>query len=285
MKKQITISAIVVAKNEEEKLPDCLESLRWCLETIVVDNASIDRTAEIAKWFSARVVKAPEEYTLNYSKLRNMGLEKSRGEWILYVDADERVTPELRDEIKEIINKQWFDKLTIPSKVEGLSIINYSAYAIPRRNIILGKEMRHGGWWPDYVKRLYLKEKFKSWGGELHEEPRFEGGLGHLENPLIHIKHDNLSEMVEKTNKWSEIEARLMFESNHPHMNFVRFASVALREFWLRMVKHMAFLDGNEGVIYALYQVYSRLISYAKLWEIQLKRNANIRSRANDMNG
>jgi hypothetical protein len=131
--------------------------------------------------------------------------------------------------------------------------------------------MKNGGWWPDYVKRLFVVKKLHSWKGKLHEEPIFEGKLDYLNNPLTHLKHDDLESMVVKTNKWSETEAALMFEAKHPPMNIFRFASAIYREFFLRMIKKKAFLDGAEGIIYALYQVYSRFISYAKLWELQTR--------------
>jgi len=148
---------------------------------------------------------------------------------------------------------------------------------------VLGKEFKHCGQQPDYVKRLFRKSGFKFWSGDLHEEPNYiyDGEItvgngktiGYMRNPLIHIKHKNLSEMVEKTNGWSEIEARLMFEAKHPPMNVLRFVSAMFREFWLRMIKQAAFLDGPEGIIYALYQVFSRFVSYAKLWELQLNKS------------
>lgn len=257
--KNSKISAVVIAKNEEEKIKDCLESVRWAGEVIVVDNASTDNTPDVAKQSGARVMTASEKYTLNYSKLRNLGLKNTKGEWVLYIDADEQVSPELEGEILEKI------------KTEKWQESNLTAFAIPRRNFILGKELKHGGWWPDYVKRLFLKSKLKGWIGELHEEPRFDGKLGLLEKPLIHLKRDDLSGMVEKTNEWSEIEARLMYEANHPPMNVIRFLSAMFREFWLRMIRYKAYMDGVEGVIYAMYQVYSRFISYAKLWEMQIR--------------
>ena len=238
MGEKVTISAIVLVgpKADKDLLKRCLASLSWCDE----------------------IVKVEPSVNGSFSDRRNTGGKRARGEWLLYVDTDEVVTLALRKEIE-------------------LRIKNYelgvNAYAIPRKNFIFGKEFRHGGQWPDYVKRLFLRSKFKGWKGELHEEPVFEGKLGHLKNPLIHSKHKNLEEMVDKTNEWSEIEAKLMFESGHPKMNVFRFASAGAREFWLRMVRQMAFLDGTEGIIYGIYQVYSRLISYAKLWEIQLKTN------------
>ncbi len=245
------ISAVIITKNQEEKITDCLKSVSWCDEIVVVDTGSQDKTVEIAKKLKAKVFKYPKGC---YSDWRNYGLEKSKGEWILYIDSDERVTQKLEDEIKGIISK------------------NYDfSYAIPRKNIILGKEMRYGGWWPDYVKRLFKRKLLKKWIGELHEEPVFEGELCNLTNALVHIKEDNLSDMVEKTNKWSEIEAKLMYESGHPEMNVFRFFSAIFREFYFRFVKYKAFLDGTEGVIFGIYQVYSKFISYAKLWEMQLK--------------
>jgi hypothetical protein len=115
------------------------------------------------------------------------------------------------------------------------------------------------------------KASLIAWEGDLHEQPKYKRKLGYLEHPLIHRKHDNLEEMVEKTNDWSAIEARLMFEANHPPMNVARFISAMFREFWLRMIKKRAFFDGSVGIIYAIYQTYSRFVSYAKLWEMQIQ--------------
>lgn len=190
----------------------------------------------------------------SFSDFRNLGAKKANNEWLFYVDTDELVTPEL----KEVVSK-------------AITSDKYSAYAIPRRNIVLGREMKHCGLWPDYVLRLIKKDKLIAWEGELHEQPKIVGEIDHLKEPLIHKKHDDLSGMVEKTNRWSEVEAKLMFDAHHPKMNFVRFCSAGIREFWLRMIVQTAFMDGVEGTIYGLYQVYSRLISYSKLWEMQLK--------------
>lgn len=249
----IKISGIIIAKNEEEKIADCLKSLKWADEIVLIDNESSDNTAEIAKKAGAKVYSFKGG---TYADRKNFGAEKAEGDWLLYVDADERVTTLLQREVTSEIQK-------LKSRI--------SAYAVPRSNIILGKELTHGGWWPDYVKHLVKKSALIKWEGDLHEEPKFTGKLGYLKNPLVHLKHDNLSDMVVKTNSWSGTEARLMLEAGHPPMNVPRFLTAIMREFWLRMIKQKAFLDGTEGVIYAMYQVYSRFISYAKLWEMQLK--------------
>ncbi len=140
-----------------------------------------------------------------------------------------------------------------------------------RSNIFLGREMRHGGWWPDYVLRLIKKDKLITWEGELHEQPKINAEIGKLKNPLVHTSHRSLEEMVEKTNQWSEIEAKLLFESGHPKMAWWRFISVGFREFWNRGIVKMGFLDGVQGIIEVIYQSFSRMITYAKLWEMQTK--------------
>ena len=250
----IKISVIIIVKNEEKMLPDCLETVSWADEVLVVDTGSIDKTVEIAREFGAKVVSYGKGG--NFSAWRSKGLKEAKGEWLFYIDADERVTDQLQKEVRSII-------------LAG--DINFSVYAVPRLNVILGKEMRHGGWWPDYVERLFRKKTLISWHGELHERPEYKGNLGYLKNYLIHNKHETISEMVEKTNTWSQVEAKLMYQANHPKMNILRFSSAMFREFWMRMIIKQAFLDGAEGVIFAIYQVYSRFISYVKLWEMQLK--------------
>jgi len=228
------ISAIVLVgpDSDQKLLKKCLDSLAWCSETVKVETKNLKGS---------------------FSDWRNEGLKRAKGKWVLYLDTDEVITKELKNEILLITNHQ--------------SLV--TCFAIPRRNFIFGKEFKHSGQYPDYQKRLFLKSALIKWTGEVHEEPKFDGKLGHLKNPILHYKNMTLTQMVDKTNKWSEIEAKLMFEAGHPKMNFLRFTSAAFREFWLRMIVQVAFLDGKEGVIYALYQVYSRLISYSKLWEMQ----------------
>ena len=250
-KNKNSITAIIIALNEEKLLSTCLKSLDWADEIIVIDTGSTDKTDQIAKKHKARVV----EYTSgkSFSDWRNKGLKEAKGDWVFYIDADETVSGALAKEIQRAINSS-----------------EYSWYAIPRSNIIFGREFRYGGWWPDYVKRLFSKNYISGWSGNLHEEPSTKGKMGYLTNHLLHNKHETISEMVEKTNSWSEIEGKLMFDANHPPMNVWRFSTAMFREFWYRMVVKLAFLDGREGIIMAIYQVYSRFCSYAKLWELQV---------------
>ena len=232
---EINISAIILTRGDRD-LKNLTKSLDFCDEINILKNNNLK----------------------DFSTQRNKAAQKAKGDWLFYIDDDEIVPENLKLEILKLIENS------------KLKIAN-SAYAIPRKNIIFGKEMKHCGLWPDYVVRLIKKEDFMGYLGELHEQPKIKGEIGYLRSPFIHNKHDNLSGMVEKTNKWSEVEAKLMFEANHPPMNIFRFFTAGFREFWLRMIMQTAFLDGTEGIIYGMYQVFSRLINYSKLWEMQLK--------------
>ena len=251
--KKNKISAIIIAKDAKKKIKGCLQSLGWVDEIVVVDTGSVDNTKEIAKKFTDKIYSYDKG---SYPDWRNYGKEKASGIYILYVDTDEVVDYNLRKEIKSRL-------LNWPE--------NTACYAIPRKNIVFKKWLKHGGWYPDYVIRLFKKSMLKKWKNILHEQPEYQGELDYLKNPLIHYKENTLEEMIEKTNKWSEIEGRLMFDADHPKMNIKRFISAMFREFYFRFVIKLAFLDGGEGIIMGIYQIYSRFISYAKLWELQIQ--------------
>ncbi|MBI2268184.1 MAG: glycosyltransferase family 2 protein [Candidatus Blackburnbacteria bacterium] len=244
------VSVIIIAKNAADKIGDAIDSAKGLTSDVVVlEGGSVDQTVMVSKSHNARVVKQTGK---NFSEWRNQGMEISKAPWVLYLDHDERLIPELKTEVEK--------------QIEGSKFV---AYAIPRRNFILGREFKHGGEWPDYQQRLFFRERFKRWEKELHEEPRFEGKLGYLKSPLIHLKHDSISEMVEKTNNWSEVEAKLLFGAKHPRMSWWRFIRIMLMELWDRLILKKGILDGGEGVVYSLYQMWSRYLTYAKLWEIQ----------------
>ncbi|KKP39479.1 hypothetical protein A2130_02345 [Candidatus Woesebacteria bacterium GWC2_33_12] len=231
-----TVSAIVLVGGsvDQQLLNNCLKSLSWCNEVIKIDTTKI---------------------LGSFSEWRNEGIKKAKGDWLLYVDIDEEITNNLQKEIQ----------LTITN-----SQLTNTAYAIPRKNIIFGQEFKHGGQWPDYQIRLFKRSSLKKWVGNLHERPIFAGNMNYIKNSIIHHKNITVSQMIEKTNKWSEIESRLLYKSKHPKMNIFRFISVAFREFQLRFLRQLCFLDGSKGVIYGIYQIYSKLITYSKLWEKQL---------------
>lgn len=249
-----SLSVVILTRNAESKLEDCLKSIKGLGQIVILDGGSTDKTRDIAKKYGARVFKQKKG---SYDTWRNQAKVVVKTDWLFYVDPDERVTPELRLEIQSILDG---------SRPRHTQL---DAYAVPRRNFVFGKELKHGGWWPDYVLRLMRRDKLVRWEGELHEQPKINGEVGHLKEALIHLKEDNLSDMVTKTNKWSEVEARLLLDSGHPKMAWWRFLRPVATEIFDRLVLKLGFLDGVQGIIFSIYQGYSVFMRYAKLWEMQ----------------
>lgn len=252
------ISVVVIAKNEEDRIKTCLDSLQFADEVVVVDDNSDDETVSVAKAKGTKVVSnyfsvtAPEE-PHDFSKIRNIGLEETKGDWILYVDADERVLAPLREEIRKVINSQT----------------NIGAFAIPRKNIILGEEKKYATFWPDYVIRLFPRKHLKKWEGRIHEQPVFSGDLGKLKNPLLHLTHRDIDSMVLKSLDWANTDARLRLEANHPSMTGWRFLRIFFTEIINQGITRRGFFNGTVGVVDSLLQVFSMYLSYVKLWQLQ----------------
>lgn len=244
------ISCIILAKNEEARIAACLTALSWCSERVVVDNGSTDKTADIATKIGARVISMKDG---DFSALRNAGMQAATGRWILYVDADEIVPPGLATQIQETVSA--FN----PSKPV--------AYEITRENHYLGRR------WPykDRHVRLFKKSALKGWQGALHESPIVEGQTGALSIPLIHSTHRTLSEMVAKTNEWSQTEAKLRFDAGHPSVVPWRLFRVMTTAFFDSFIKQGGWRVGWVGWIESMYQAFSIFITYVKLWEMQQK--------------
>lgn len=245
------ISCIVIAKNEEKMIEGCLTTLRFCDEIVVIDNNSTDNTVKIAQKYTDKIF---ENKTAGFSGLRNFGKEKATHDWILYVDADERVEENLK---KEIIDAE---------KNSGIY-----AYAVPRKNIMFGKWVRHGGWYPDYQVRLFQKDKLIEWHGELHERPKVNGETGYLKNDIVHYTHRSISETLEKKLEWSSIEAGERLKANHPKITWPRILKVMTSEFINRYIIKSGWRDGTVGLITALDEAFSLFVIYTRLWEMQNK--------------
>ncbi|MDP3888901.1 MAG: glycosyltransferase family 2 protein [bacterium] len=246
------ISVIILNKNEEDAIYDCLASVRQLAdEIIVLDGGSTDKSLETAKNFKARIIKQTGN---NFAAWRTQALLEAKGDWILYLDPDERLTPLLNQEIMEEISKE--------NQV-------FSAFAIPRRNFLLGKELKNGGWFPDFVKRLFLRENLKKWIGDLHEQPVFEGEMGKFKNAMIHLQPDKIEPAFEKSIGWSKIEAKLIYDSNHPPVSWWRVLRMGLTTLFERLVKKQGLKDGAEGWIESIYQAFHTMIVYLRVWEMQ----------------
>jgi len=243
------ISAIILTNNSEALIADCIDSVSFCDEIIVIDDSSMDRTPDLAKHLGAKVYNYKSK---SFAEKRNYGREKAKYKWVLYIDDDERVTKELENSIKEKV-------LNIKGKV-------YSAYKVKRKNFYLGNHE-----WPSSEEhlRLFNKNSLKEWKGKLHETPVVEGEISELDGFLLHYTHRDLSSMVQKTAEWSGVEAELRLKANHPQMRSWRFFRVMFTAFYDSYIKQKGYKAGTAGLIESLYQAFSIFITYARLWELQ----------------
>ncbi|MEK7111234.1 MAG: glycosyltransferase family 2 protein, partial [Patescibacteria group bacterium] len=246
------LSAIVITKNAGVKIIDCLESLKFADEVIVVDSGSTDKTKELAVKSGAKFF---EVENMGYSHSRDTGAQKAKGDWLLYVDADERAT----DILSEIILRE----------INALTHQRINSFRIYRKNIILGRWLRHGGWWPDPVHRLIKKSALKGWRGELHEYPAVDGEVGLTTEPIVHLSKDSISEMVKNSRQFAPIEADLKFKAGHPPVKIYHFILAMWREFWTRGILKAGWLDGVVGIIEIFYQMFHQFMVYSILWQMQ----------------
>lgn len=249
------LSIIVITKNEEERIKVCLESIKWADEIIVADNGSTDNTLAIAKSYTSKIFTFDEE---DFASLRNKAVEKSSGDWILFVDSDERVLEPLKKEIEVKI-----------------SFENFSAFAISRKNIIFGCEVKYGPFWPDWVIRLLKKSQLEGWVGKVHEYPKFKGELGYLENSLLHLTHRSIDQIVLKSLEWSKIDAKLRLKVNHPRMTSWRFLRILTTEIFNQGIRRRGFFNGTIGVMDSILQVFSMIMTYVRLWQLQQPKPPN----------
>jgi len=246
------ISAVVIAKNSEDIIADCLDSLGFCDEIVFIDDSSVDRTMEIAKTFTKFVFENPQKSEGFVEAVRKFGISKASCDWVLILDADERITPQLAHEIKEEILKRD----------------SFNAYNIVRINHYLGNNP-----WPknDLVLRLFKKSVVENIDWKLHTSPTIEGKIGILKNPMMHYTHQDLSSMLVKTIEWSKLEAKARYDSGHPRMRVWRFPKLMLSAFLRSYVKEGGWKVGSVGLIESVYQSFSVFITYVRLWELQKK--------------
>jgi hypothetical protein len=191
---------------------------------------------------------------MDFAAWHNQGMNEANGNWLLYLDADERVTSALAQRIQELIYQNK---------------VNFGAYQVRRRNFLLGRNLEHGGWGPDYPVRLFKRGALRSWVGSLHEHAEFTGKLGRLKEVMIHLQPDKLEPALAKSIKWSQLEAELLCQAKHPLVVWWRVLRMGLTTFWQRMIVKQGWRDGIEGWIENLYQVCHTMIVYLRLWEQQ----------------
>lgn len=244
------ISAIILASNREEIIEDCLKSLTWVDEKILVDLGSTDKTLDIAKKYDCRIIKGVKEF--NFSLWRSQGAKAAQGQWLFYVDTDERVDKKLQKEIQVQLKQ---------SKI--------AAFKIPRKNYFWGKEFK--SFYPDYQLRLIKKNALVKWQGKIHETPKIKGEIGCLKNPFTHLSHRSFNSSLKNTLNWSWLEAENRLKIGHPQMTVIRFFRIIFTGFYDQFVKKKIWREGIEGVIEGAYQVFSLFITYVRLWQLQKK--------------
>ncbi len=241
------VTAVVLTLNEAEHLPDCLKSLGWVGHLLVVDSGSTDQTAEIAARAGARVVT---QQFRDFAEQRNFALSLVTTPWVLFVDADERVSPELAAEVCRA------------------TAAGYAGYWVPRKNLILGRWVRGGGWWPDYQLRLFrvgLGRYDPDW--PVHEVVRIEGPVGRLENPLVHINYTTVGEVFAKQAQYARLEAlRLARRGVRPRLH--RFITFPVREFYRRFVSLRGYRDGWVGLLLATAMAWQAVIVVRELGRV-----------------
>jgi glycosyltransferase involved in cell wall biosynthesis len=236
-------------KNEEDIISDCLTGLKFANEIIVLDQGSTDKSVAIAKKFTNKVYETSiEDFATNRTKLK----ELATNDWILYVDADERIGPGLISEINKVIKEDKF-----------------SYFYIPRKNFVLGKRIKHGGWWPDFAPRLFKKNDLIKWEGKIHESPLVKGQSANFKNALEHFTARTVTLMLNKSIRWAKIEAELYHKHNNPKVTILKVIKASSTEFIYRYIIKKAFLDGTIGLIESIFQALHKAMIFIYLWEIQ----------------
>ncbi|MSP38871.1 MAG: glycosyltransferase family 2 protein [Deltaproteobacteria bacterium] len=251
------VSAIVVCFNEQDRIADCLESLRWCDEIVVVDSFSTDSTPEICRRYTERFFQRP---WAGYREQKAYAHSLATGDWVLLVDADERVTPELRRELIDAVARDD---------------AQYAAYAVPRLVYYLGRWWWRGGWYPDYDIRLFRRER-ATWGGsDPHEKIIVDGKTRRLRNHLQHFSYRSIDDHVQRINRFTSISSGELRKEGARWRLSDALLRPAVRFFRSYILKR-GFLEGFGGFYVALTAAVYVFLKYAKLWELELEEKKKI---------
>ena len=247
-----TLSVAMIAMNEEANLPRTLESVRWADEIVVVDSGSKDRTLEIARSFGAKTWHSD---FAGHGEQKNIAIDLCTSEWVLLLDADEVLSPELQTEIRELLAGEP----------------KFGAYWIPRLNLILGRWMRHGGFYPDLKLRLFRRGSARlSEGVGPHSTPQFKGPRGRLKHDMLHFAYPDFNTYLEHMNRYSSEIAQLLHQRGRNSRSFGAFVWNAVLNpvatFVYNYLFRLGFLDGREGLLlHWNHSVYVHW-KFAKAW-------------------
>lgn len=249
-----TISIIIITKNEAQNIADCIKSVAFANEIIVLDSGSTDGTIEIAKELGAKVIQTDWP---GFGAQKNRAISHASGEWILSLDADERVSEVLAKEIPQAIHENKF-----------------KIFDIPRSSLYISKFMEHSGWRPDRTKRLFKKGSAYFSEDKIHESLKTSNPVGHLNGPLIHYTFRDFEAVLKKVNQYSSLSAeQLLLHKKKSSLKKAIFHGLwaFLRTYFLRA----GFLDGREGFMLAISNAEGVYYRYLKLMLLQQKNHVS----------
>ncbi|HTU02851.1 MAG TPA: glycosyltransferase family 2 protein [Candidatus Sulfotelmatobacter sp.] len=243
------VSVFILSRNEERKIGPALESVSWAAEIVVIDSFSTDRTVEIAVAHGAKVVQM--EFR-KFGELRQAGIEHTTQPWVFSLDSDERCTREARDEIQRIVED--------PGSAD--------AYLVPRQNFLLGRRIRHGGWYPDYRQPQLFRRGRMNYGVEddVHEGWTLQGRLGRMHCPIVQIPYRTLAEAIGKMNRYTSLGVSRQ-ERIGASSNFAKALLHAKWAFFKAYFLQLGFLDGGPGLVIAMLRFENSFYKHAKLIE------------------
>ncbi len=242
------ISVIIIAYNEEKNIQRCLESVKWADEIVVVDGFSDDRTEEICREYTERVFQAKWN---GFGKQKNLCAEKSSYKWVLNIDSDEVVSPELADEVRNLLSKEP----------------KFPLYKVPRKNYFGSRWVRHGGWYPDHIARLYDKTQIAFSENLVHEGLTPGDRHGFLKSPLEHYSFRDMADYVERQNRYSSLSAE-QNSSNGKEASWIDLVAKPPLAFIKTYFLKQGFREGFLGFFLAISASYYTFLKYAKTRKI-----------------
>ena len=253
MEQKIPVSVVIIVRNEEKRIGDCLESVKWADDIVIVDDMSTDRTVEIARRYTGRIFERKMDIEGVH---RNYAYSQAKNEWVLSLDADETVSPELKEEIVRVINED-----------KNKQIDDHVVFAIPMRNYIGDYWVRWGGWYPAYKDRLFRKGRFKYEEAAVHPRVFYDGKCGRLNGDIIHYSYADFAELINSLNGQTSKEAEKWFLTGKKmplHVALWR----TFDRFFRSYVGNKGYRDGVIGLMVAVNSGFYQLLSYAKFREL-----------------
>lgn len=247
------LSVIIITKNEEKNLTDCLESVNWADEIIVVDAFSTDRTIEIAKKYTEKVF---QKEWIGFADQKSYALNLASNEWILSLDADERVSESLKSKLLNLLS-------------DLSEIQKFSGYKIKRDNYFLGHKMNSCGWNKDYQIRLFKKSRTKLTNRLVHEGFEVSGSIGIIKEPIIHLSYKSFKDAIDKINHYSTLEA--LEKSTKHKSNLFTIIFYPILYFTQHFIFRYGFIDGIYGFFVSLLHAWTKMLVQIKIWELQQK--------------